>query len=127
MDQKSNCIFCKIDKNTWLAETDSWFAVPDKFPVTPGHALLIPKNHRLDYFELTSAEAQELNAIIHQVKNQISHSDPLVNGYNIGANCGSSAGQTVFHCHIHLIPRRSLDVSSPEGGVRGVIPDKKTY
>jgi diadenosine tetraphosphate (Ap4A) HIT family hydrolase len=127
MEKKTNCIFCSLDKNIWIAEGNHWFTVPDKFPVSPGHVLVIPKVHRADYFELTPEEDRELKTMLTRMRAQICENDPLVTGFNIGANCGASAGQTVFHCHIHLIPRRTKDVASPEGGVRGVIPEKQKY
>lgn len=127
MSKKEKCIFCHLPESAWILESSQWFVVPDKFPVSPGHMLLIPKNHRDDYFELTESESIELNALLHRCKKSTIASDPTVSGFNIGANCGQSAGQTVFHCHIHLIPRRSKDVEAPEGGVRGVIPAKQKY
>lgn len=89
--------------------------------------LIIPKRHVTDYFELNEDELKAANKLLHELKVEILDTDPTVTGFNIGMNCGESAGQTVFHCHIHLIPRRKGDVENPKGGIRGVIPDKQKY
>jgi diadenosine tetraphosphate (Ap4A) HIT family hydrolase len=99
----------------------------DGFPVTEGHALVIPKRHVSDYFGLTSAEIAACNNLLHLMRASVLKNDPTVHGFNIGMNAGEVAGQTVFHCHIHLIPRRPGDVANPRGGVRHVIPGKGSY
>jgi diadenosine tetraphosphate (Ap4A) HIT family hydrolase len=88
--------------------------------------LLIPKRHCADYFELNYIETSTLAATLNVVKN-ILDSRYTPNGYNIGVNCGEAAGQTIKHCHIHIIPRYEGDVENPRGGVRGVIPSKQNY
>lgn len=102
-------------------------AFTDAYPVSPGHYLIIPKRHLADYFELSQQEVSDSNAALHDLRDLILREDPTVQGFNIGANCGVVAGQTVPHAHIHLIPRRQGDTPDPRGGVRGVIPDKMTY
>lgn len=102
-------------------------AIKDEFPVSEGHILIIPKNHSTEYFELSQQEKEDADKLISELREQISNNDPTVTGFNIGVNCGESAGQTIFHTHIHLIPRRDGDTSNPRGGVRGVIPDKMGY
>lgn len=95
--------------------------------MTELHSLVIPKRNVESYFELGSAEINACNRLLCEVKKQIESSDTTVTGFNIGINNGESAGQTIFHCHIHLIPRRDGDIENPRGGVRGVIPSKMIY
>ena len=98
----------------------------DGFPVSPGHALIIPKRHVASFFDLTKEEQLDLLKLADEVKIIVEeryHPD----GYNVGINVGEAAGQSVFHVHMHLIPRYHGDVSNPRGGVRGVIPTKQNY
>jgi ATP adenylyltransferase len=99
----------------------------DKYPVTAGHKLVIPKRHVAEYFDLGRPELNAVHFLLEQLKKRIQENDPAVKGFNIGINCGATAGQTVFHCHIHLIPRRDGDVEYPAGGIRHVIPGKGHY
>ncbi|HHZ88814.1 MAG TPA: HIT domain-containing protein [Chromatiaceae bacterium] len=131
MEQSENntegsCLFCDSSKQI-LAKNHHAYAIRDGYPVTEHHTLIIPFRHVKDYFELTTDEILSCNALLHELRNNILQSDPTVTGFNIGMNAGFSAGQTVFHCHIHLIPRRNGDIDNPRGGVRGVIPDKRIY
>jgi len=121
------CRFCpgKI-RNLVVAELDSVWAVRDRHPVSEGHHLIIPKRHAPDWFSMTERERRDAEALLLILKSRIS-ADRTVTGFNIGMNCGESAGQTVFHAHIHLIPRRDGDTPQPRGGVRGAIPDKMSY
>ena len=123
-----NCPFCKmVSEGTYEKNLGSVVAFEDIFPVTPGHTLIIPLRHTRDYFTLTDEEHLDITQMIYMLKEQISAQDPEVTGFNIGINCGSSAGQTVFHAHMHLIPRRHGDTDRPHGGVRGVIPCKQSF
>jgi diadenosine tetraphosphate (Ap4A) HIT family hydrolase len=125
-----NCLFCNIqitEQKRIVAENTLVYAIRDGFPVTKYHTLIIPKRHVLDYFGLTEAELNAINKIIHEQKELLDKVDKAIKGYNIGINCGEIAGQSVFHCHIHLIPRRKGDVEQPKGGVRNVIPHKGHY
>ena len=112
------CLFCEFLKNKNIAaENDLAFAIFDGFPVNPGHVLVIPKRHVANYFELTSAEVLAINGLLNKMKAEVEakfHPD----GYNIGVNVGADAGQSIFHVHVHLIPRYKGDVESPRGGVR---------
>jgi len=119
------CIFCTASKHA-IIENERFYAIPDKYPVTPGHLLVIPKAHRRDYFALTQEELQDLQALLQEGKAYLLETY-RPDGFNIGFNCGEAAGQTVFHCHCHLIPRYQGDVERPKGGVRGVIPNKQAY
>jgi diadenosine tetraphosphate (Ap4A) HIT family hydrolase/5-methylcytosine-specific restriction endonuclease McrA len=124
------CLFCNIhksDRERILDENALAYVIRDGFPVSEFHSLIIPKRHVKDYFELTQAEINAVNQLIKKHKKIIDDIDLTINGYNIGMNCGESAGQTIFHCHIHLIPRRLGDVVNPRGGVRHVIADKADY
>ena len=103
------------------------YVVKDGFPVTDGHSLVIPKRHVAEYFDLGQAELNAVNQLLVKHKALIQSEDSKVTGFNIGMNCGEDAGQTIFHCHIHLIPRRKDDVEEPRGGVRHLIPDKGNY
>lgn len=127
MTSKKECIFCNLDQNREiLAENDLAIAFYDAFPVNPGHTLIIPKRHVANYFELTEEECVAIQALLKIVKDTVEekfHPD----GYNIGVNVNEAAGQSIFHVHIHLIPRYIGDVENPKGGVRGVIPAKQKY
>jgi ATP adenylyltransferase len=101
--------------------------IRDQFPVTPFNSLIIPKRHVADYFGLYQPEINAINQLLVEQKAFITKTDPTITGFNIGMNCGESAGQTVYHCHVHLIPRRVGDVLKPRGGVRNVIPGKADY
>ena len=122
-----DCIFCNMESSRKIDEDDLFYVIRDGFPVTSLHTLIIPNRHVETYFELTEAEVLSLNTMIIKHKKLIEQEDSSVTGFNIGMNCGEDAGQTVFHCHVHLIPRRKGDMEEPKGGVRGVIPDKRTY
>ena len=124
--REDGCIFCHPDREI-LLEDDLCYAIRDGFAVTPGHTLVIPKRHVADYFGLYQPELNAVNRLLHQLREQRTAEDATISGFNVGMNAGASAGQTVFHCHIHLIPRRDGDVENPRGGVRGVIPGKQDY
>lgn len=124
------CLFCAIqteDRQRIGSENELAYAIRDGFPVTQGHTLVIPRRHVLDFFGLTEAELLSMNQLLHLEKEALLELYPEVSGFNIGANCGKEAGQSVWHCHLHLIPRRKGDVESPKGGVRHVIPNKGHY
>lgn len=121
------CLFCEFLKNNEIsAENDLAFAIFDGFPVNPGHVLVIPKRHVANYFELTTDEVLAIQDLLQRMKKEVDakfHPD----GYNIGVNVGRDAGQSIFHVHVHLIPRYKGDVENPRGGVRGVVPAKQSY
>ena len=126
MNEKE-CIFCNLDPNREIiAQNDLALAFFDAFPVNPGHALIIPKRHVADYFDLTEDEGAAMQALLREVK-AIVEKRFNPDGYNIGVNVNAAAGQSVFHVHMHLIPRYKGDVENPKGGVRGVIPSKQKY
>ena len=120
-----DCIFCRLNRST-LAETKLSFACLDSFPVSKGHTLVIPKRHVVSLWEMTTEEYTDAFALVRQVKDVLQEQfHPQ--GFNVGVNCGQAAGQTVFHAHIHLIPRYTGDVPNPRGGVRNIIPGKGNY
>ncbi len=123
----NSCIFCNISKERIINEDEHCYAIRDGYPVTKHHTLIIPKRHLVDYFGLSEDELSACHSMIKSLKSEIEIEDPTVEGFNIGMNAGEVAGQTVFHCHIHLIPRRKDDVENPRGGVRHLIPDKGYY
>jgi diadenosine tetraphosphate (Ap4A) HIT family hydrolase len=118
------CVFCQI--NDSVLENDLAIAFYDKYPVNKGHLLIIPKRHVEQYFGLTDQERSAIDQLLFEGKKMIDEKYQP-DGYNIGINCGETAGQTVFHVHVHLIPRFRGDMKDPSGGVRGVIPEKQKY
>jgi len=120
------CPFCNPSVARIFLSGDQVFGLWDAYPVSPGHALLIPRRHIPTWFEATSQEHVALISAIDQAKAAI-EKDHQPDGYNIGINCGAAAGQTVFHLHIHLIPRYQGDIGDPRGGVRHIIPHKANY
>jgi diadenosine tetraphosphate (Ap4A) HIT family hydrolase len=125
--REEGCLFCEIQKERILDEDNLFYVIRDGFPVTDLHTLVIPKRHVETYFDLYQPELNSCNRMIQKFKQQIEKEDVSVKGFNIGINNGEVSGQTIFHCHIHLIPRREGDVKNPRGGVRGVIPNKQGY
>ena len=125
--RETDCLFCGIDSDRIIAENELCYAIRDGFPVTPLHTLVIPKRHVADYFDLYQPELNAIQTLLNEQREQIRTADPAVTGFNVGINSGADAGQTIFHVHVHLIPRREGDVADPRGGVRGVIPEKQKY
>ena len=122
-----DCLFCKSKNLSIVNKNELAYTVRDSFPVTKFHTLIIPKRHINTYFELGQAEINACNQLLCDEKHQIETEDNSVDGFNIGINNSKSAGQTISHCHIHLIPRRDGDVDDPRGGVRHTIPEKGYY
>ena len=121
-----DCPFCNIEQDRILWESDQTFVIYDGYPVSTGHALVIPKRHIGSFFETGTEERNALLAGLDYAK-QIIDNDYGPAGYNIGINDGQVAGQTVAHLHIHVIPRYQDDVEDPRGGVRWIFPDKAKY
>lgn len=127
-NKQENCIFCRLaSSKALILENDYAFVIVDKNPVTEGHSLIIPKRHFADYFDITANEQEAINDLIRVRRKQLLDIDNSIQGFNVGVNTGEVAGQTILHCHIHLIPRRVGDIENPRGGVRGVIPEKMGY
>ena len=125
--REAGCPFCEMEGPRVIASNALCYAIRDKFPVTEHHTLIIPKRHVSDFFELYQPEINAVHSLLGGMKQQVEELDSSVTGFNVGMNSGEAAGQTVFHCHVHLIPRRKGDVENPRGGVRGVIPEKQMY
>lgn len=119
-------VFNSIPAEKYLFETDLFFAIYDAYPVSPGHVLIITKEQKTDFFELSESEKSELMENIEKAKKIIENSN-TPDGYNIGMNCGEYAGQTVMHFHCHLIPRYKGDMDNPRGGIRHCIKGKGYY
>ena len=126
-DPNNPCLFCNIKESGCAHENNLAFASYDSYPVSKHHCLIIPKRHIKDFFDLTTEELLSCNDIIKKVKDEIINKDKTVKGFNLGTNIGKISGQTILHCHFHLIPRREGDVENPQGGVRSVIPNKQHY
>ena len=126
-DPNNPCLFCNINSKDLVFDNEYAFASFDSYPVSKYHSLIVPKRHISDYFELTNDELLACNDLIKKIKKKIQTEDKTVDGFNIGTNSGVVAGQSIMHCHIHLIPRRKGDVDNPQGGVRAVIPSKQHY
>ena len=126
-DPNNPCLFCNIKESDLVKENDLAYASYDSYPVSEGHCLIIPKRHVKDYFNLSNDEIIACNDLIKEIKNEIIKKDNSVKGFNVGSNAGKISGQSILHCHIHLIPRRPGDVENPQGGVRSVIPSKQHY
>jgi diadenosine tetraphosphate (Ap4A) HIT family hydrolase len=103
------------------------FAIRDRYPVTELHTLVVPKRHVATFFDLFEPERRAINHLLIELRTEIEKKDASVSGFNIGINNGESAGQTVRHAHVHLIPRREGDVEDARGGVRSIIPGKAVY
>jgi diadenosine tetraphosphate (Ap4A) HIT family hydrolase len=126
--RKKGCVFCSSDILGRIVDKHGHvFAIEDQYPVTPGHLLVMPYRHAEDLFSMTVMEQQHAFVLLQSLKDKILSEDNTVTGFNIGMNCGESAGQTVMHAHIHLIPRREGDVADPRGGIRGCVPGKMNY
>ena len=119
-----NCPFCHPD--SILFENDLAYVQLDKYPVNPGHLLIIPRRHIADFFLTTGAEKAALLSLLNEAKLYLDGKHAPA-GYNVGINVGEVAGQTISHVHVHLIPRYQGDVENPRGGVRGVIPSRQCY
>lgn len=120
------CPFCLLDRTRIIREEERAVALWDRFPVSPGHVLIVPTRHVASWFETTPRERGDMLALIHAAKQEI-EKEHSPDGYNIGINDGEAAGQTVFHLHVHVIPRYRGDVKDPRGGVRWVVPEKVRY
>ena len=128
MSSLEDCIFCSKKNCKIIKSTKFFFIIRDTaYPVTKHHTLIITNRHVSSYFDLDKDEIVELDKVIKQQKKELINLDIGISGFNIGVNIGEDAGQSIMHCHIHLIPRRKGDVKDPKGGVRGVIPEKQKY
>ena len=125
----SGCLLCELpaDKFEVADENELCLVLTDSYPVTEGHCLIVPRRHAATYFDMNADEVLAATQLLHRARERIQQQDAKVTGFNIGMNSGKSAGQSVFHAHIHLIPRRDGDQENPQGGVRKIFPDKAHY
>ncbi len=126
-DLNNPCIFCHPRENEILAENDHALLITDNSPVSEGHCLIIPKRHMKTQFDLTAEENTAFLDLMKTAKTLIEKEGNIPDGYNIGSNNGLPAGQSVFHLHVHIIPRYKGDVEQPKGGIRQVLPKKAQY
>ena len=126
-DPNNPCLFCNIKESELAHHNELAYASYDSYPVSENHCLIIPKRHINNYFDLSKDELIACDDLIRIVKDEIIKRDKTVKGFNLGTNIGKVSGQSIFHCHFHLIPRRQGDVENPQGGVRSVIPTKQHY
>jgi diadenosine tetraphosphate (Ap4A) HIT family hydrolase len=126
MQAHKPCPFCTLPKERVIDSNHHGMVIRDGFPISPGHTLVIPNRHIGSFFELSPEERQSLLDLLDAAK-LVLDSELKPDGYNIGINDGPSAGQTVPHLHIHLIPRYNGDQTDPRGGVRWIIPEKADY
>ena len=126
-DPNNPCLFCNPKVSGVAHENNLAYASYDSYPVSEHHCLIIPKRHIKDYFDLSNDELVACNDLIKIVKKEITNKDSFVKGFNLGTNIGIVSGQSILHCHFHLIPRREGDVDNPQGGIRSVIPNKQHY
>jgi diadenosine tetraphosphate (Ap4A) HIT family hydrolase len=122
----SHCPFCTVPRDRVVFESEFGLVIRDAFPVSPGHALVIPKRHVASFFDCTETEQAALLKLLNLARMDIER-EFQASGYNVGINDGSAAGQTVMHLHVHLIPRYAGDAPDPRGGVRWVLPEKAAY
>ena len=127
---KPECLFCQIGNKErevqFYALFTHCYVIKDQFPVSKGHLLIIPYEHIDNWFTANEEVQVEMLKVLSLMKKQLDN-ELAPDGYNIGANCGEAAGQTIMHLHLHLIPRYKGDMDNPRGGVRGVIPSKQKY
>ena len=121
-----DCPFCSLDSSRVIAANDHALAIHDGFPVSPGHCLIIPKRHIASFFDATKEEQTALLDLLEQTR-MIIIDEHSPDDFNVGINDGTTAGQTVMHLHIHLIPRYIGDMPDPRGGVRWIFPEKSVY
>ncbi len=128
MSDAADCPFCRRIRSHrgLLATRRTAVAIPDAFPVSAGHCLVLPKRHEPDFFELTLEEQTEIGELLWELR-ELVEAEHHAHSFNVGVNAGAAAGQTVDHAHVHLIPRYEGDVPEPRGGVRWVIPDRAPY
>ena len=126
---QTGCLFCELpaDRFEVIDQNELCMTLRDSYPVTEGHCLIIPRRHAATWFDMNPAEVEAANRLLHRSRERLQAEDATISGFNFGTNAGKSAGQSVFHAHIHLIPRRDGDQEDPQGGVRKIFPDKARY
>ena len=126
-EREKDCDFCEIPEKRIIDRNELCYAIRDRHPITTHHTLIVPNRHVPDFFDLYQPERNAVHVLLDKQRKEIQQLDKTVTAFNVGINSGEDAGQTVFHCHVHLVPRRKGDIENPRGGVRGIIPGKKNY
>lgn len=124
--EQHECPFCRLEQRCVLLENDFAAAFPDGFPIANGHTLVVPKRHVASLFELSEEEQSAVWKLVAQVRDKLM-AEQKPDGFNVGLNDGTAAGQTVMHAHVHVIPRRLGDADDPRGGIRWILPKKAQY
>ncbi len=124
-DPNNPCLFCTDPKGVSL-QNELAYSARDSYPVSPGHTLVMPRRHVAEFFELTPEEVAACMDLVRQERERLDD-EFQPDGYNIGVNVGQAAGQSIYHTHIHIIPRYQGDVENPQGGVRHVLPARAHY
>ncbi len=125
-DLRSDCPFCELLDRPILANRERAFCIADRYPVSRGHSLIIPRRHVANFFELGADEMAEICELLVEMRRKLAEVYSP-GGFNVGINVGEAAGQSIWHVHVHLIPRYTGDVAEPRGGVRNVIPGMGPY
>jgi len=123
--KNNSCPFCNPDREV-IGESELCFAIYDKYPVNPGHVLVVSKRHAEDYFDLNEEEVTCMWEMVASMRSFLEE-EFSPQGFNVGFNVGEEAGQTIAHVHVHIIPRYTGDMNDPTGGVRHVIPERGKY
>jgi diadenosine tetraphosphate (Ap4A) HIT family hydrolase len=123
---RDDCPFCRLEGGLIRLECEFAAAIPDRFPVTEGHTLVVPRRHVASLFDLPEREQSAVWSLVTRVRAMLA-AELGPDGFNVGLNDGPATGQTVIHAHVHVIPRRAGDVADPRGGVRWVIPTRAAY
>ena len=126
MNTMNNCMFCNLPRDRIVFDSELALVIRDKFPVSPGHTLIVPKRHVASFCDTTPEEQAALLKLLRIARVDLDHVHHPA-AYNVGVNDGAAAGQTVMHLHVHLIPRYPGDRDDPRGGVRWVLPEKAAY
>jgi len=127
MASASRCPFCDPPRDRIVRESEYGLVLSDAYPLSPGHRLVIPRRHVASFFDLDPLEQADLLNLLVATRRDLADGDRQPDGYNVGLNDGEAAGQTVDHCHWHVVPRYQGDVPDPRGGIRWVIPEKAPY
>ena len=124
---RDDCIFCRPRNHEILDQNEWGLTLHDNYPVVDDHCLIVPRRHAPTCFDLSSDEWMAVQTLAQRARARLMEKDPTITGFNLGVNAGRSAGQSVFHCHFHLFPRRDGDQENPRGGVRRIFPDRALY
>jgi diadenosine tetraphosphate (Ap4A) HIT family hydrolase len=124
--KEEDCPFCKTQFDI-IAKNSLAIAFDDKYPIVKDHILVVPLRHTPSFFDLDSHETNACLSLVDEMRQSILKKDRKVTGFNIGINDGIDEGQTIFHSHIHIIPRRKGDIANPRGGIRNIIPHSNSY